>query len=86
MALIQTPVFLQTLEYFKGTMFLTTNRVKTVDPAFQSRIHLTMTYTGLTTESRRMVWRNFVQSLQVDHSAITDDEIRKLLELVGPTQ
>jgi ATP-dependent 26S proteasome regulatory subunit len=71
-------VFLQSLEYFKGTIFLTTNRVETIDHAFESRIHLTLTYPALALDSRRKVWTNFIQSLQVDKSAITDDEIENL--------
>lgn len=52
-----------------------------MDHAFESRIHITLTYLELTIESRRMVWKNFIQSLQVDQSAITDDEIGKLAEM-----
>ncbi|KAJ7099777.1 hypothetical protein C8R44DRAFT_642185 [Mycena epipterygia] len=33
-------VFLRQLEYFQRVLFLTTNRVKQFNPAFQSRIHL----------------------------------------------
>lgn len=33
-------IFLNMLEYFQGILFLTTNRVKTFDDAFQSRIHM----------------------------------------------
>ncbi|KAJ6576122.1 hypothetical protein DFH09DRAFT_1453903 [Mycena vulgaris] len=33
-------VFLRQLEYFQGILFMTTNRVKQFDAAFQSRIHL----------------------------------------------
>lgn len=33
-------VFLRALEYHSGVLFLTTNRVHTVDPAFQSRFSL----------------------------------------------
>ena len=37
-------MFLRLLEYYKGVMFLTTNRVSAFDAAFQSRIHLTINY------------------------------------------
>jgi len=40
-------VFLRHLEYFQGTMFLTTNRLTTFDDAFQSRIHLAMKFGDL---------------------------------------
>ncbi|KAJ6616286.1 hypothetical protein B0H10DRAFT_1949311 [Mycena sp. CBHHK59/15] len=35
-------VFLRRLEYFRGILFMTTNRFKNFDPAFQSRIHLSL--------------------------------------------
>lgn len=56
-------IFLRLLEYFRGVMFLTTNRVETFDPAFKSRIHLAMRYRELSEEARVEVWRNFVSKL-----------------------
>jgi ATPase family associated with various cellular activities (AAA) len=53
-------IFLRTLEYYEGILFLTTNRVNDMDPAFQSRIHISMEYPGLDQEARRQVWRNFL--------------------------
>jgi hypothetical protein len=41
-------------------MFLTTNRVSTFDPAFQSRIHISIDYPELSPESRRKIWENFL--------------------------
>lgn len=35
-------LFLRTLEYYDGLLFLTTNRVGTLDEAFRSRIHVTL--------------------------------------------
>jgi AAA+ superfamily predicted ATPase len=52
-------VFLRVLEYYSGILFLTTNRVKTFDDAFKSRIHIPIRYTDLTVESRRQIWKNF---------------------------
>ncbi|KAF7196505.1 ATP-dependent zinc metalloprotease FtsH [Pseudocercospora fuligena] len=37
-------VFLRLLEYYAGIMLLTTNRASSIDAAFQSRIHLSITY------------------------------------------
>ncbi len=59
--LIPPLVFLRLLEYYKGVMFLTTNRVSTFDAAFQSRIHLTIDYPKLDFRSRMLVWRTFVR-------------------------
>jgi ATP-dependent 26S proteasome regulatory subunit len=66
---------LQTLEYFEGTMFLTTNRVESLDDAFESRIHVSLKYPELTAMSRRRVWKNFIQTLQMDTSQITDADL-----------
>lgn len=49
-------VFLRVLEYYNGLLFLTTNRVGTIDEAFKSRIHLSLYYVSLTnskTQRRR---------------------------------
>lgn len=35
-------VFLRMLEYYKGILFLTTNRIGTFDEAFKSRIHISL--------------------------------------------
>lgn len=35
------------LDYYNGVLFLTTNRVGTVDEAFRSRIHLSLYYPAL---------------------------------------
>lgn len=53
-------IFLRTLEYYEGILFMTTNRVDNIDPAFQSRIHVSLEYPDLTPASRRQVWQNFL--------------------------
>lgn len=58
-------------DLFLGTMFLTTNRVNTFDPAFQSRIHISLDYQELSLESRKMIWKNFLDSCAQDHSITT---------------
>ncbi|KAI1324566.1 hypothetical protein F5Y16DRAFT_423877 [Xylariaceae sp. FL0255] len=40
-------VFLRVLEYYTGILFLTTNRVGTLDEAFKSRVHLSLFYPAL---------------------------------------
>ncbi|KAI1856392.1 hypothetical protein JX265_011639 [Neoarthrinium moseri] len=40
-------VFLRVLEYYNGILFLTTNRVGTLDEAFKSRVHLSLYYPAL---------------------------------------
>ncbi|KAH6684845.1 ATPase [Plectosphaerella plurivora] len=53
-------IFLRTLEYYEGILFMTTNRVGNIDQAFQSRIHVSLEYPDLTPESRRVIWKNFL--------------------------
>ena len=53
-------VFLRTLEYYQGMMFLTTNRVEQIDDAIASRIHFKLKYDKLNLEQRTNVWRYFL--------------------------
>ncbi|TVY29058.1 ATP-dependent zinc metalloprotease [Lachnellula hyalina] len=69
-------IFLRTLEYYEGILFLTTNRVKNMDPAFQSRIHISMEYPGLDKSARVQVWRNFLER-GVKHE-LSEGEIERL--------
>ncbi|KAK9788085.1 putative Ubiquitin-like protease family profile domain-containing protein [Seiridium cardinale] len=41
-------IFLRHLEHYQGVLFLTTNRIQTIDPAFQSRIDLIIPFEFLT--------------------------------------
>ncbi|KAI9647718.1 hypothetical protein NHQ30_004104 [Ciborinia camelliae] len=76
-------IFLRTLEYYEGILFLTTNRVKNIDPAFQSRIHLSMEYQDLDKSAREKVWRNFLSRGEdaEHHHQITDAEVGKLADV-----
>ena len=48
------------MEHFDGILFLTTNRVEAIDPAFMSRIHLSIAYPHLSPASRREIWKVFL--------------------------
>ncbi|KAF5717881.1 AAA family ATPase [Fusarium globosum] len=77
-------IFLRLLEYFEGVMFLTTNRVSAFDPAFESRIHLTIHYPNLDYTSRLHIWKTFV-NIGDDGSSLSEDELDELagVELNG---
>jgi len=64
-------VFLRHVEYYRGILFLTTNRVKTFDEAFLSRIHVALHFTELSTESKVQVWKAFLRKV----SALAEDGI-----------
>ncbi|KAK8133234.1 P-loop containing nucleoside triphosphate hydrolase protein [Apiospora kogelbergensis] len=55
--------FLRRMEYFKGLLFLTTNRVGQIDDAFISRVHVAIGYEALTPESRSKIWQGFFRKL-----------------------
>ncbi|KAI0853312.1 P-loop containing nucleoside triphosphate hydrolase protein [Daldinia vernicosa] len=59
-------VFLRALEYHRGVLFLTTNRVQTFDSAFTSRIHVALHYKPLTEADREKIWLNSFERLEHD--------------------
>ncbi|KAH7388922.1 ATPase [Cadophora sp. MPI-SDFR-AT-0126] len=67
-------IFLRTLEYYEGILFLTTNRVANMDAAFQSRIHVSMEYSDLTRDARRQIWANFLE-LSKQESDISKEDL-----------
>ena len=73
-------IFLRTLEYYEGILFLTTNRVSNMDTAFQSRIHVSMAYPNLTSSSRRQIWKTFL-TLSKQNSDISDEDLDELAEI-----
>jgi SpoVK/Ycf46/Vps4 family AAA+-type ATPase len=77
-------IFLRTLEYYEGILFLTTNRVANMDAAFQSRIHVSMEYPNLTASSRRQIWANFLENSK-QKSSVSDEDLDYLstIELNG---
>jgi SpoVK/Ycf46/Vps4 family AAA+-type ATPase len=70
-------VFLRKLEYYEGVLFLTTNRYREIDRAFQSRIDMHLQYPDLDENVRYAVWRNFLATSK-KKVAITEEEIRTL--------
>ena len=50
-------VMLRILEFYQGTLFLTSNRVGCLDPAFQSRVTCALRYGARDAAGRRAVWR-----------------------------
>lgn len=76
-----TSVFLRKLEYYQGILLLTTNRLSSIDDAFQSRVHFCFQYDGLGEEERAQIWQNFlIRARASDHVPIhiSDAEQREL--------
>jgi SpoVK/Ycf46/Vps4 family AAA+-type ATPase len=89
-------VFLQSLEYYQGTLFLTTNRAEAFDEAFESRVHISVNYTELSATSRKEVWKTFLTPSTLhspsyssnpspksskEKSVITDEEINEFVQM-----
>ncbi|KAF7555173.1 hypothetical protein G7Z17_g2404 [Cylindrodendrum hubeiense] len=74
-------VFLTKLEYYQGILFLTTNRISSIDHAFQSRVDLFLPYHDLTSEARRQVWDNFIERSGRHKFDVTNEALDKLSEL-----
>lgn len=62
-------VFLRCLEYFRGVMFLTTNRRNEIDEAFKSRILLSIQYNDLTPSDRQKIWKNLLKKANIPADA-----------------
>jgi SpoVK/Ycf46/Vps4 family AAA+-type ATPase len=78
-----TSIFLRKLEYYQGILLLTTNRLSSIDPAFQSRVHFCFNYQPLDSEGRVHVWSTFLkraESMSVIPVQISDNERRRLAE------
>jgi hypothetical protein len=65
-------VFLRRIEYQETIMFLTTNRVESLDPAFASRISVAVHYQQFSAETRRLVWASLLRAAGA-HKAIEND-------------
>ena len=79
-----TSIFLRELEYYQGILILTTNRMKTFDPAFESRIHFCLVYPDLDNNARETVWRSFMAKARLNRRVrvdLNDSNIRELATL-----
>ncbi|KIW93447.1 uncharacterized protein Z519_06052 [Cladophialophora bantiana CBS 173.52] len=85
-------IFLRVLEYYEGVLFLTTNRIKNIDEAFHSRIHVTVNYPNLSVESRRHIWQTFLghdhpmDGKELDHLARVDLNGRQIKNVLKTAQ
>ncbi|ETN38497.1 uncharacterized protein HMPREF1541_06532 [Cyphellophora europaea CBS 101466] len=61
-----TTVFLRSLEYYAGVLFLTTNRPGQMDDAFISRITVPIKYPSLNKVSQKEIWERFCNRYEVD--------------------
>lgn len=82
-------VFLRCMEYYKGMLFLTTNRIGHIDDAFLSRITVALTYENLDPGTQRQIWDGFLSKLERERKGTivtdrardylaTDPDVRKI--------
>ena len=72
-------VFLRTLEYYEGVLFLTTNRVGVFDEAFKSRIHMTLYYPPLDKMKTKKIWETHISRAKDAGIIAEDPDCRELL-------
>ncbi|KAL2261627.1 hypothetical protein VTK26DRAFT_3746 [Humicola hyalothermophila] len=69
-------VFLRVLEYYSGILFLTTNRVGTLDEAFKSRIHVSLYYPPLSWDQTKAIFEVNIRKLkeiEEEHESVAAD-------------
>ncbi|KAG1803148.1 P-loop containing nucleoside triphosphate hydrolase protein [Suillus variegatus] len=54
-------VALKVIEYHRGVLFLTTNRIQTFDDAFLSRFSIAIKYPELDASARFTIWKKFIE-------------------------
>ncbi|KAL8732268.1 MAG: hypothetical protein Q9166_002840 [cf. Caloplaca sp. 2 TL-2023] len=62
-------VMLRVLEYFKGILIMTTNRVMTFDVAMLSRCHYAVNFKSLTLQQEKDIWQGYVRQLTDQNSS-----------------
>ena len=67
-------------------MFLTTNRVRTFDEAFQSRIHVSLLYPDLSPDAKRKIWIALLRKTKPRKVAKTSIETGELDSYAGLTR
>ena len=66
-AMVSVMLRLVVVEYFSGILFLTSNRIKSLDPAFQTRITLALRYDPLDDPACAKVWKNLMVKSGFEH-------------------
>ncbi|KAH8202679.1 hypothetical protein TruAng_003165 [Truncatella angustata] len=62
-------VFLRKIEYFEGILFLTTNQIHMIDPAFISRVNFGMKFPTLDSKTRLQIWEKMLGDLGDSNNA-----------------
>ena len=72
---------LRALEYYKGILIMTTNRVMTFDVAMLSRCHYAINFKSLTLQQERDIWKSYIDQLNdrnCHRKAEVEDWVRQI--------
>jgi hypothetical protein len=69
--------FLRLLDYYRGILFLTTNRADVLDHAVLSRVMLRLDYPDLDQKARAVIWKTMLDSAGL---ALTEGTVEELAE------
>ena len=77
-------VFLRVLEYYKGVLFLTTNRSDLVDDAIASRCVARIDYKAQTAEDQKAIWNILAETAGITiKQEVIDAVVKRYPELTG---
>jgi AAA+ superfamily predicted ATPase len=81
-------IFLRLLEYHQGCLFLTTNRVKTFDEAFHSRLSVALHYEALDQPARKKIWETLLDAAKIPYKTTSaeNNESEVILDLDALSQ
>ena len=71
-------IFLRLLDYYRGLLFLTTNRPEVLDAAVLSRVMLRLAYPDLDEKTRTKIWSTMFEVAGLTATGFTFDELAKL--------
>mmetsp|Transcript_42356 Transcript_42356/g.79361 ORF Transcript_42356/g.79361 Transcript_42356/m.79361 type:complete len:524 (+) Transcript_42356:64-1635(+) len=72
-----TGIFLRLLEYHRGVLFMTSNRIDSFDPALYSRITVSLHYPSLDFAARVQVWQNMLSAAGLNASKFDVETLAK---------
>ncbi len=71
-------IFLRLLDYYRGLLFLTTNRPEVLDEAVMSRVMLRLEYPELDVLTRAKIWRSMFEIADLKLEGVTFEALGKI--------
>lgn len=76
--ILQTKVFLRELEYYRGTLFLTTNMIDHIDEAIESRVHVHIIFQRLQASAREKIWKSMLRQVPQYSANLSEADYKEL--------